>query len=182
MFKFVVGNTLFAPAPRNTGQCARNVFRQAQRLADFANRPLGAIARHYGSKSRTGAPVGFVNPLDDFFAPLVLKIDIDIGRLPAFFRDEALEQQALPDWIDGSHTEYVADGGIGGGAAPLTENAFRSRKAYDRLHGQEVRRVFHALDKIQFMTQLHRDIIRQAVRVTLRGTFPCQLLQPLLRG
>jgi hypothetical protein len=33
--------------------------------------------------------------LHDFFAPLVLEIDIDIGRLFALGRDEALEDQIM---------------------------------------------------------------------------------------
>jgi len=33
-----------------------------------------------------------IDILDDFLAPLVLEIDVDIGRLVALLRDEALEQ------------------------------------------------------------------------------------------
>ena len=36
-----------------------------------------------------------VDPLDYFFAALMLKVDIDVGRLPALLTDEALEQQVI---------------------------------------------------------------------------------------
>ena len=36
-----------------------------------------------------------VDMLDDFFAPLMLEIDVDVGRLAALHRHEALEQKPL---------------------------------------------------------------------------------------
>ena len=56
------------------------------------------------------AAVGLVDPLDDFLAPLMLEIDIDVGRLAALLGDEALEQQVVPDRIDRGDAEHVADG------------------------------------------------------------------------
>ena len=163
------------------GERAGDVFGQAQRLADFAHRAARAIARDDRGQRRARAAIGLVNPLDDFLAPLVLEIDIDIGRLAALFGDEALEQQALAHGIDRGDAEHVADGGIGGRAAALAENALGAREADDGIHRQEVRRIFHALDQVQLMAQLRRDVVGQAFRIALRRAFPGQLFQPLLR-
>src|SRR5688572_2496143 len=104
----------------------------------------------------------------------MLEIYIDVRWLAPLFGYEALEQQTLKDRVNSRDTQHVTHGGVGGGAAALTENTFGSCKADDGFHGQEIRRVLHALDEIEFMPQLHRDIIREAVRIALRGTFPCQ--------
>ena len=41
------------------------------------------------------AAVAVVDVLDHLLAPLVLEIDVDVGRLVALGRDEALEQQVV---------------------------------------------------------------------------------------
>ena len=79
-------------------------------------------------------------------------------------RDEALEQQALAHGIDRGDAEHEADGRVGGRAAPLAENAFGAREADDGFDGQEVGRIFQALDQVQFMPQLHRDVVGQCHR------------------
>ncbi len=42
------------------------------------------------------AAVFAVDVLDHLLAPLVLEIDVDVGRLVALRRDEALEQEVVP--------------------------------------------------------------------------------------
>ena len=66
--------------------------------------------------------IALVDILDDFLAPLMLEIDVDIGRLLALLADEALEQKIDLHRIDGGDAEHIADGGIGRRAAPLAEN------------------------------------------------------------
>ena len=41
------------------------------------------IADHRGRERGAVAAVLFVDVLDDFFAPLVLEVDVDVGRLVA---------------------------------------------------------------------------------------------------
>ncbi len=53
-------------------------------LADVAQRAARAIGDHHGRRARRAArPYFSVDVLDDFFAPLVLEIDVDVGRLVA---------------------------------------------------------------------------------------------------
>ena len=66
---------------------------QAQRTADIAECALRAIADHGRRQRSTRAAVFVENVLDHFLAAFVLEIDVDIGRLVALLRQEALEQQ-----------------------------------------------------------------------------------------
>ncbi len=103
------------------------------------------------------------DPLDDFLAPLTLKVDV--RRLVAIRRYEALKQKAAADWIDGGDAQHVADGGIGGGPPALAQDAFRSRVAEDAVHRQEVGRVFEVGDQPQFVGELLIHRWRLAVRI-----------------
>ena len=66
-----------------------------ERLADIAHRALGAVADDGRAERGVVAAVGVEDPLHDDLAPLVLEIDVDVGRLVALLRDEALEQQVV---------------------------------------------------------------------------------------
>src|SRR3546814_18712965 len=58
-----------------------------------------------GGDARAVAAVAFVDILHHLLAPFVLEIDVDIGRLVALGRDEALEQQIVFHRIDRGRTE-----------------------------------------------------------------------------
>ena len=94
-----------------------------------------------------------VDVLDHLLAPLVLEVDVDVGRLVALGRDEALEQEVDANRIDRGDPKAIADGGIGGRAAALAENSLRAREAHDVVHGEEVRRVIERGDQLEFMRQ-----------------------------
>ena len=55
------------------------------------------------------ASVFLVDVLDNFFAPLVLKIDIDVRRLTTFRRNETFENQIAAFGIHLSDTERETD-------------------------------------------------------------------------
>ena len=71
------------------------------------------------------AAIGVIDPLQHGLAALMLEVDIDVGRLAPFLGDEALEQEIMLDWIDRGDAEHVADRGVSGRPAPLTQNASR---------------------------------------------------------
>ncbi len=87
------------------------------RMALFA-----AVGNDGGDDGGAVAAVFLVDVLDDLLAPLVLEIDVDVGRLVALGGDEALEQQVDIGGVHGGDAEAVADGGIGRRAAPLAED------------------------------------------------------------
>ena len=80
-----------AHAPDRGGERADRVFRQPEDLADLADGGTAAIGDHGSGDAGMGTAVTLVDVLNHLFAPLVLEIDVDIGRLAAVGRDEALE-------------------------------------------------------------------------------------------
>src|ERR1700761_1672090 len=126
-------------------------------------------------------PIGLINPLDHFFAPIVLKIDVDIRRLLAFLADKPLEKQVVALWIDGSDAENITNGGICRRATALAKNAFGAREPYDGIDCEKVRGVAETLDERQFMPQCFFDAPWQPVRISGLGAFPGQLFERRLR-
>ena len=94
LLDMAVGDALLRPAPDLAGERAGHVLGQAQRLADVAHRAARAVAGDDRGQRGALAAVMAVDPLDHLLAPLMLEIDVDVGRLVALARDEALEQQA----------------------------------------------------------------------------------------
>ena len=79
-------------APDRVGQLAGDVFGQAEHLAHFADGAARAIADHGGGQGGAAVAVAPIDILDDFLAPLMLEIHVDVGRLAALGVEEALEQ------------------------------------------------------------------------------------------
>ena len=109
----------------------------------------------YHGRGDAGAltAVESVDPLDHLLAPLVLGIDVNIGRLLALGGDEALEQHVVFGGIDGGDAEHVADGGIGGRAAALAEDSLAVGEFDDLADGQEIAGIFELSDQVEFLRQ-----------------------------
>src|ERR1019366_6295968 len=122
-------------------------FGQSERLANIAQRPLGAIADDRRAERGMIAAIGVEYPLHDDLAPLMLEIDIDVGWLAPLLRDETLEKEIVARGIDGGDAEHIADGAVGGRAAALAKNVLAAGKTDDRIHGQEIRGVAELLDE-----------------------------------
>ena len=87
---------------------------ESERLADIAQHAARAIADDSRGQSRAIAPVFAVDILNDLFAPLMLEVDIDIGRLVALAADEALKQNIAAARIDLGDAQAVANHRVGG--------------------------------------------------------------------
>ncbi len=173
-----------APAPDRPGQDIDRVFRQAERLADLADRAARPVGDDGRRQPGAVAAVFAVDILDHLLAPLMLEIDVDIRRLVALGRDEALEQQIDLAGIDGSDAEAVADRGVGGRAPALTQDFLPAGIAHDVMHRQEIGRVAELPDQFQLMPHgrydpgtAHDDRsvpprrARSAVRALVEGCF-----------
>ena len=136
---------------------------QAEGLADLADRRAAAIADHGGGDAGALAAVFAVDILNDLLAPLVLEIDVDVGRLAPLRRDEALEQKIGAVGIDLGDAEAEAHRGIGGRAAALAEDFLRAREAHDVVDGEEIGRVLQLRDQRQFVLDGGAHLRRQAV-------------------
>ena len=179
--EIVLRDIAAAAAPDRGRQRADGVFGQAEGLADLADRRAAAIGDDGGGDAGALAAVFAVDVLDHLLAPLVLEIDVDVGRLAPLRRDEALEQQIGAVGIDLGDAEAEADRGIGRRAAALAEDALRAGEAHDVVDGEEVGRVSELRDQRQFVLDCGAHLVGQAVRIALGGAFVGEMRQRLLR-
>ena len=113
----------------------------------------------------------------------MLEIDIDVGRLLALLRQEALEQEVDLGGIDGGDAETVADRRIGGRPAPLAQDRLlpRPRETDDVMDGEEIARIVELLDQRQLLLEHRPDLGRNAVRIAFARARPGQFGEMLLR-
>ena len=102
------------------------IRREPQRLAHIANRAAAPIGDDGRGQRRAVAAVFVVDILNDLLAPLVLEIDVDVGRLVALLRDEALEERLDARRVDLGDAEREAHRRVRRRAAPLTQDAARA--------------------------------------------------------
>src|SRR4029078_5098069 len=100
-----------AATPDRGRQRSDGVLGEANSLATLADCRAAAIGNHGGGDARAPAPVFAVDVLNDFFAPLMLEIDIDIGRLAPLGRNETLEQQGGAVGSDLGHAAGAPESG-----------------------------------------------------------------------
>ena len=171
-----------APPPIDLiGQPINRIRCKSKGLADIAHGAAAAIADDLADKRRPVAPILCVDMLTDLLAPLVLEIDVDVGRLVPFAADEALEQDVDSIGIDRRDPEGIADRTVGGGTAALAKDAARPGERDDVMNGQEVRCIAKIVDDGEFMLELTRDLRRDAARVPLPRSAPDQSTQVLHR-
>ncbi len=174
------------PGAGLAGQRGDDVARQPHRLADVAHRAARPVVDHGGGHAGALAAVLAVDVLDHLLAPLMLEIDVDIRRLAALGRDEALEQQVHAGRVDRGDAQAVADRRVGGRAAALAEDAPRAREADDVVHGQEIGGVIELADQFQLMVDLRLHLVRQAdgpaaARALFRQRLQHRLRRPAVR-
>src|SRR5579883_517793 len=174
-------DSLASPTPERAGENTDRVGRKAQRLADIADRALRPIGHERRDDTRAVATVLFIDILDHLLAPLMLEIDIDVGRLLALGGDETFEQELHLLRIDGRDAEHVADRRIGGRAAALAKDLFILRKAHDVVDGEEIARVILLFDEDELLLEQLLGFLRNAVGVARRRVKPGKPRQLFLR-
>ena len=168
-------------APLRRGEPGGDVLGQPQRLAGLADGAARPVMDHGRGDAGALAAIGPVDPLDHLLAPLMLEIDVDIGRLAPLLRDEAREEQGVLGRIDRGDAERVADGRIGGRAPALAENALAFGELDDLADGQEIAGIVEPADQDELVVDLLLDRERDAVGIAHRQAPAHQLLQPALR-
>src|SRR4029077_4568256 len=89
-----LGNSGAAVPPlHDLRETAALLGREAEGLAEGTKRAARAGHDDGGGARRASATVLVIDILQHFRTPLVLEVDVDVGRLVALARDEALEQQ-----------------------------------------------------------------------------------------
>src|SRR5262249_46307976 len=157
-----------------------------ERLADLAYRAAGAIVHDRGADRSAFASIAPVDVLDHLLAPLVLEVDVDVGRLVAVLRDEAGEQEAALVRIDRGDAEAIADRAVGRRAAALAEDALAAGERDHVVDGQEITRVVELGDDREFLGEPPFHIQRNSIRILVRGEIfararPGQVFEVLLR-
>ncbi len=110
---------------------------EPQRLARIADGAARAVGDDRGGQRRTFAAVFSVDVLDDFLAPLVFKVHIDVGRFVTFLGDETFEQHFHARRIHLRDAEAVAHRRVRRRTAPLAQNAARAREGHDVVHTEK---------------------------------------------
>ncbi len=151
---------------------------EPQRLAHVAHRAARAITDDGRGERGAFARVLAVDVLDDFLAPLVLEVDVDVGRFVAFLRDEALEQHGAAIRVDLGDEQAVAHGGIGRRAAALAQDAVAARELHEIVHGQEIVFVGKLGDQYELLLDQRLRARRHAVGPALLRAREHQPAQP----
>ena len=154
-------------------------FVNAQRPPHIADGAARAVGDHGGSNRGALAAVFGVDVLNDFLAPVMLKVHIDVGRLVAGAADETLEQQIGMRGIHLGHAQAVTHGRVGGRAAALAQNVLAAGKTHDVMHGQKIHLVLELGNQLQFVVHLLVHRHRHALRVTRARPLQRELAQGL---
>ncbi len=111
----------------------------------------------------------------------MLEIDVDVGRLATFRRNETLEQQVDLGRIDRCDAEAIAHDGVGRRAATLGEDAARAGESDDVVDGEEVMRIAERADEGQLALEIAEHFSRHAVREALHDSVADKGLEMGLR-
>ena len=134
----------------------------AQRAAGIAQHAARPVGNDHGGQRGAIPAVFIVDVLDDLFAALVLEVHVDVGRLVAFFADEALEQAVAARRVHFGDAQAVADRGVGGGPGALAQDADAAGVLDDVVDGQEIGLVAQLGDQGQFFFDLGGHLGRNA--------------------
>ena len=83
--------------------------RQAERLADVADRTAAAVARERRNERRMLAAVALGDAHDQLLADVAREVEVDVGHGDHLVVEEAAERQARRDGIDVREAGQVAD-------------------------------------------------------------------------
>ena len=179
-----LANLAAMPAPNGARQSAGDIFGKPHRLTHFADRHARAVMDDSRGQASTVAAIFRVNILDHLLAPLMLEINVDIGRLLALFRDEAVEQELMLGRINAGDLKAVTHRRIGRRAASLAQDGWidAAGEIDDILDGEEIARKVELCDQGQLALQRIAHHLRRPLRITPRCPRPCLSLEIFLRG
>ena len=161
----------------DVGEAVGGFFGEAEDFADFAKGGSGAVGDDVGGHGGAAAAVFFEDVLDDGFAAVAGgEVDVDVGPGFAVFGEEAFEEEAAADGVDGGEAEEVADDGVGGGAAALAEDVLGVGEADDVVDDEEVAGEAELADEGEFLFELGGDFFAGVFAVAVGDALVGELL------
>ncbi len=134
-FNQPLGQMLAAVKPEMLASKTRNqIGRHAQGFADIAQRTARAVADDGGRNRGAIASVFGIDVLNDFFAPLVLKVHINVRWLIALTAHETLKQQVAVLGVDRRDAQAITDGRVGCRPPALAQDFLLACKTDDVVH------------------------------------------------
>ena len=106
--------------------------RQAERLAELADRAARAEGREGGDERRALAPVALVHARDQDLAHVAREVEVDVGQRGELLVEEAPEQELVGDRVDVREAGEVADDRGHRGPAPAPGRQQRARRGRAR--------------------------------------------------
>ncbi len=173
---------LVAPGVGRLREAVHRVEGEAERLPDVAHGAPRAVRDHLGGQRRPLAAVLRVEVLDRLLAPLVLEVEVDVGRLAPLARHEPLEQQVDPHGVERRHAEAEAHGRVRRGAAPLAEDSAGAREGDEVVDRQEIGFVMQRLDRLELVLEEEAHLLGHALGIALEGPRRRQRAQVRDRG
>ena len=161
------------------GQPVHLVGGQPQGAAHVAQGAARPVADHGGGQCRPVPAILPVDVLDHLFTAMVLEVHIDVRRLVALLRQEALEQHLHARRVHLGDPQGEADRRIGRRATPLAEDAPRAGEAHDVVHGEEIGLITQLSDQRQFVLDQPSHLLRHPSRPAPPGA---RLHQPAQVG
>ena len=161
-----------AAAPVQRQKRTGDIAGQPHRFGDLAHSRTATIGDHRCRDAGAFTPVFLVNILDDFFAPLMFEININIGRLIALGRNKTFKQQIQSAGVDSRDAEAIAHGRISRRAAPLTQNALTAGKLNQIVNGQKIRRIRKLSNEFQLIANELFQLLRHRVGKPPARAFP----------
>ena len=145
---------------------------------------------HDGRADRRAiAAITPVDVLDHLLAPLVLEIDVDVGRLAAVLGNEAGKQKFGLFRVYRGDAEAIADRAVRRRAAALAEDflVLPAREGHDVMDGEEIARVVELGDQRELVMKPLCDVVRNAFRIfvfriAILRAGPGEIFEMLLRG
>ena len=148
------GDGLAIPPAVALGGCIDQDGVDAQGLASVSKGGPWSVPNDGSRQGRTVAAVLGVDVLDDLFAALVFKVDIDVGRFITLLGDETLKEHAHAGGIDLGDAQAIADRGVGCRATALAEDALGPCEGHDVVDREEVGFVVQFMNELELMLDL----------------------------
>ncbi len=147
---------------------AREPFRlhrvEPDGLGHVAQRAARAVTDDRGSERGALTTILAIDVLDDLFAPLVLEVDVDVGWLVTFARDETLHEQLAARGVHLGDTQAITHHRVRGRAAALAQDAESPCFAHDVVHREEVGLVGEIGDERELVVDPGAQVLRDAGR------------------